>query len=356
VQPPHGDDTNVEFRNAIKILTQVVTTQVGRYGVGCQDEIDMPRVQEFLRMNLPESLGQSSMRIQKTLWFTFKRILLGHIFAQEIREAKVRELLNLNQESMSMQVYNLKFTQLSRYAPEIVADMRSRVEENKFKDREEFRNKRAKTTNYELSSRRPRIEIVHPSNKAMRFGISPKQLLDPFRISAHIGESILGSFDVVLELFGMRLEILRLPVHPPLTSGVLRLSTLGRRAALVDTSLETGESSKVTTIKAEVTDLRKDVYYLKSVYFTSLLEAIDDVDALETSVIPSYSTGIVHRDGIIVDESEAETDEEKIETSLIETSMAAPSGFGSVDVTLSTETLVQSTTPSTNALTDGATA
>ncbi|WMV58089.1 hypothetical protein MTR67_051474 [Solanum verrucosum] len=26
-------------------------------------------------MNLPESLGQSSMRIQKTLWFTFKRCL-----------------------------------------------------------------------------------------------------------------------------------------------------------------------------------------------------------------------------------------------------------------------------------------
>ena len=39
----------------------------------------------------------------------------------------MREFLNLKQEAMGEQEYNLKFTHLSRYAPEVVADMRSRM-------------------------------------------------------------------------------------------------------------------------------------------------------------------------------------------------------------------------------------
>uniref|UniRef100_M1DRV0 Polyprotein protein n=1 Tax=Solanum tuberosum TaxID=4113 RepID=M1DRV0_SOLTU len=78
-------------------------------------------------------------------------------------------------------------------------------------------------------------------------------------------------------------------------------------------SVDTWETSKVTTFKAEVADLRKDVDYLKSTDFTSLLEAVDDVDALETSEIPSATTRDVHRDETVVDESEVETDEKLIE-------------------------------------------
>uniref|UniRef100_M1DYX2 Gag-pol protein n=1 Tax=Solanum tuberosum TaxID=4113 RepID=M1DYX2_SOLTU len=94
----------------------------------------------------------------------------------------VREFLTLKKEYMSVYEYSLKFTQLSRYATEMVANMRSRmslfivglshlsskerkaamligdmdiarlmiyvqqVEEDKLRDREEFKNKRAKTT------------------------------------------------------------------------------------------------------------------------------------------------------------------------------------------------------------------
>jgi len=112
-------------------------------------------------------------------WAMFEEAFLGRFFPRELREAKVREFLNLKQGSMTVQEYGLKFTQLSRYAPEMVADMRSRMslyvaglgrltkkegrggmlngdmdigrlmtyvqqtEEEKLQDREEFRTKRA---------------------------------------------------------------------------------------------------------------------------------------------------------------------------------------------------------------------
>ncbi|KAK4726963.1 hypothetical protein R3W88_031880 [Solanum pinnatisectum] len=52
---------------------------------------------------------------------------MGRFFPRELREAKVREFLTLKQESMSVHEYSLKFTQLSRYALEMVADMKSRM-------------------------------------------------------------------------------------------------------------------------------------------------------------------------------------------------------------------------------------
>ncbi|KAK4731574.1 hypothetical protein R3W88_024562 [Solanum pinnatisectum] len=74
-----------------------------------------------------------------------------------------------------------------------------------------------------------------------------------------------------------------------------------------------GATSKVTALKAEVADLRKDVDYLKSTNFTSLLEAADDLDVPKTSEIPPATTGDVHRDEAAFDESDVETDEEQIE-------------------------------------------
>ena len=60
-------------------------------------------------------------------WVVFESALMGRFFPRELREAKIKEFLTLNPESMSVHEYSLKFTQLSRYAPEMVADLRSRI-------------------------------------------------------------------------------------------------------------------------------------------------------------------------------------------------------------------------------------
>ncbi|XP_049348197.1 uncharacterized protein LOC125812768 [Solanum verrucosum] len=72
------------------------------------------------------------------------------------------------------------------------------------------------------------------------------------------------------------------------------------------------ETSEVTSLRAEVADLRKDVDCQKSTDFTSLLEAADKMDAPETSEIPLGTTRDIQRDEVAVDESDAETDEEQI--------------------------------------------
>uniref|UniRef100_M1DXJ0 Polyprotein protein n=1 Tax=Solanum tuberosum TaxID=4113 RepID=M1DXJ0_SOLTU len=73
-----------------------------------------------------------------------------------------------------------------------------------------------------------------------------------------------------------------------------------------------GVTSEVTTLKVKVVDLRKDVDYLKSTYFTSLLEAADDVDASTTSKISPATTEDVPMDEVATDESEGETNKEQM--------------------------------------------
>ncbi|KAG5576653.1 hypothetical protein H5410_056787 [Solanum commersonii] len=74
-----------------------------------------------------------------------------------------------------------------------------------------------------------------------------------------------------------------------------------------------GETFEVTDLKAEVADLRKDMDYLKSSDFTSLLEVADDVDSLTTSKIPPTTTGDIHRDVMAAEDRDVETDEEQID-------------------------------------------
>ncbi|KAH0781998.1 hypothetical protein KY290_001596 [Solanum tuberosum] len=214
------------------MLSQAVTNQVGQQRGARQEEVDTSRIREFLRMNPPSFTSSNTTKdpkhfveeLQKVFevmhvadaervelaayqlksvartwfdqwkksraedalilsWAVFESSFLGSFFPCELREAKVWEFLTLKQVSLSVHEYSLKFTQLSRYALEMVADMRNKmilfvvglsrlsskegkaamlignmdiarlmvyiqqVEEEKLRDREEFKNKKAKTGN-----------------------------------------------------------------------------------------------------------------------------------------------------------------------------------------------------------------
>ncbi|XP_049364342.1 uncharacterized protein LOC125829122 [Solanum verrucosum] len=75
-----------------------------------------------------------------------------------------------------------------------------------------------------------------------------------------------------------------------------------------------GKSSEVSALKAEVADLRKDVDYLKTIDFGSLIEREDDLDVPETSGIPLATTRYVQRGGTTDDDSDVGTDEELLAT------------------------------------------
>ena len=52
---------------------------------------------------------------------------MRNFFPRELREAKVCEFLTLKQDYLNAYYYGLKFTKISRYAPEMVKDMRTRM-------------------------------------------------------------------------------------------------------------------------------------------------------------------------------------------------------------------------------------
>ena len=52
---------------------------------------------------------------------------LDRFFPQELREAKVLEFINLKKGNITVREYSLRFTQLARYAPHVVAENRAKM-------------------------------------------------------------------------------------------------------------------------------------------------------------------------------------------------------------------------------------
>ncbi|KAH0713646.1 hypothetical protein KY289_009605 [Solanum tuberosum] len=60
-------------------------------------------------------------------WDFFSETFLDRFFPLELSEARAQEFMNLRQGSMTVQEFGLKFNQLSRYAPHMVADSRAQM-------------------------------------------------------------------------------------------------------------------------------------------------------------------------------------------------------------------------------------
>ena len=60
-------------------------------------------------------------------WQLFQDTFLDRFFPLELWEAKIEEFMNLRQGSMSVKEYCVKFNQLSKYAPNMMADSRTSI-------------------------------------------------------------------------------------------------------------------------------------------------------------------------------------------------------------------------------------
>uniref|UniRef100_M1DPK9 Gag-pol protein n=1 Tax=Solanum tuberosum TaxID=4113 RepID=M1DPK9_SOLTU len=123
---PKGEVTNAEFWEAIRMLSQVVTNQVGQQRGAGQKEANSSRIHEFLRMYPPSSTGSSTIEDPGNF---------------------VKELQNVFE-----------------------------VEEEKMRDREEFRNKKLKIGN---KSRQQRNNVNRSAFQQKQKGPSPSSASAP---------------------------------------------------------------------------------------------------------------------------------------------------------------------------------
>ena len=173
---PDQDVSNAEFRNVIQMLSKSMINQnnwVHAY-VNENGGSVAARVCDIVRMNPYEFLGSQTnedpqnfldemkkifevMQVTRNdrvelasyqlkdiahIWYTrwkvnrgvdatpitwdcFSKTFPDRFFPIELREAKDLEFMNLRPGNMTVQEYGLKFNQLSRYAPHMVADSKS---------------------------------------------------------------------------------------------------------------------------------------------------------------------------------------------------------------------------------------
>ncbi|KAF3664442.1 hypothetical protein FXO38_10115 [Capsicum annuum] len=108
VDPENESVSLVEFQETFQVLAQVVTYFQGNCQAAAPLQQDgnsaIARIRSFMKMNLPEFFG---------------------FFPLDMRKAKVKELMNLRKGSITVKEYCLKFSQLAKYAPDLIADPRA---------------------------------------------------------------------------------------------------------------------------------------------------------------------------------------------------------------------------------------
>ena len=65
---------------------------------------------------------KTTQDVTKMVWMQFEELLLSNYFPEAVRRQKIVEFIHLVQRNMTVTEYVTKFTQLFRYAPNVVAD------------------------------------------------------------------------------------------------------------------------------------------------------------------------------------------------------------------------------------------
>ncbi|XP_015054851.1 uncharacterized protein LOC107001235 [Solanum pennellii] len=124
---PQREVTNVEFWEAIRMLSQVMTYHVVQKRASQQEEVDTSRVREFLRVNPPSITRSSPTEDPEN-------------FVEELK--KVFEVMHMvDVERVELAAYQLMGVARTWF------DQCKDVEEEKVKNREEYRKKKVKTGN-----------------------------------------------------------------------------------------------------------------------------------------------------------------------------------------------------------------
>ncbi|RVW90373.1 hypothetical protein CK203_045779 [Vitis vinifera] len=72
---------------------------------------------------------KTTQDVTKMVWMQFKELLLSNYFPEAVRRQKRAEFIHLVLRNMIVTEYAAKFTQLSRYAPNVVIDEKIRAEQ-----------------------------------------------------------------------------------------------------------------------------------------------------------------------------------------------------------------------------------
>ena len=69
------------------------------------------------------------IKTTQMVWMRFEELLLSNYFPETVRRQKRAEFIHLVQRNMTVTEYAAKFTQLSRYALNVVANEQIRVQQ-----------------------------------------------------------------------------------------------------------------------------------------------------------------------------------------------------------------------------------